>query len=255
MDLSTRQDYYDVSPDQATRIGCDVVQLKYDGWWCRLAVDILGNWNMYSRTGRRLKNGTTHPSACGLYIGEYMFGTQWAQDPARKEKLFLFDCWQRGDTEITDFPYRDRFALLKIAKQSLPDWCVLVDNYPISETNKLWETYVEKGNFEGLIFRTSRDSAIQKIYRHKKTITDTYKVVGVEVGEGKYEKTLGALLCTTPDGKHAKVGTGFTDDFRHLIWTNAKDYIGKFIEVEGKARFDDTGLLRHPVFVRIEDKD
>src|ERR1035437_4321509 len=253
--LTDRQDYYDVSLMTARAQHCDMFQLKYDGWWCRLVVDHDGRWTMYSRNGRALKSGETRLDLEGVYIGEYMFGTNWAQNPARNEKLFLFDCWSRLGVSLETLPYRDRYKMLLMAVSIAPDWCILVSNFKMEQAEAIWESHVENGEFEGVVYCHSNAMIPDKLFRMKKTVTDEYTITGVEVGEGKFAGMAGTLICKTPTGATARIGGGFSDALRQHIFDNFSLYEGRVMEVSGKSRFEESGLLRHPNFVRFKDNN
>lgn len=73
------------------------------------------------------------------------------------------------------------------------------------------------------------------LLKYKKVQTMDMKVIDIELGEGKYNMLVGALVCecTLPDGNKVscKVGSGLTDDQR-LQWVIHPDMIvGKIIEV------------------------
>ena len=85
----------------------------------------------------------------------------------------------------------------------------------------------------------------------KKMNTLDLEVVGYEEGSGRLKGTLGALLVRYKNGNTVKVGSGFTDELRQVIWTNPKDMIGKIIEVqyfEETTNADGGISLRFPVF-------
>lgn len=247
-----RQDYYDIELSQFQRF--DIVQLKYDGWWCRLVISPDGNFTMYSRTGRELRRGQTTPQACGVYIGEWMFGTNWAQSPERKERLFLFDCWQRGDTNLEGLGYRTRYQYLVGAAQFLSPWMHIVPCVRASSTPQLWQDEVINGPFEGVVFRRFDETVADRVYRCKKDVTDEYKIIGVKEGkEGKFANMLGAFVCVNAQGVECSVGGGMDEKLRRAVWDHPAEYIGRVIEVVGKTRFEETGLLRHPNFVRFKD--
>lgn len=73
-------------------------------------------------------------------------------------------------------------------------------------------------------------------------------IIGFEVGTGKNENRLGALLCDL-EGIHVKVGGGITDVQRDDIWNNQDHYKGVMVEVEYHEKTPD-GSLRHPRFIR-----
>jgi DNA ligase-1 len=85
----------------------------------------------------------------------------------------------------------------------------------------------------------------------KKMNTLDLEVIGYEEGSGRLKGTLGALLVRYKDGNTVKVGSGFTDELRALIWLEPSDFVGKIIEVQyfEETTNADGGLsLRFPVF-------
>lgn len=93
--------------------------------------------------------------------------------------------------------------------------------------------------------------------------TNTYdgRIIDVIEGEGKFVGTLGSLLVKGTDelGRHfeTKVGSGFSDLQRDLVWRNRGNYMGKVVEVKAQemslAKDADTYSLRFPVFVKFRD--
>jgi ATP-dependent DNA ligase len=256
--MQTRQKYIDGHILDAQRAQCDTVQLKYDGWWSRIVID-KGHWDLYSRTGRHLLAGESRTGTWnGVLIGEYMFGTQWSQNPKRTGHLYLFDCWELSGVQLYNTPYRDRFGLLRTSAPYWPDWWKLIANYPITHFDQLWANEVLNGEYEGVVFRRSASPVIEPLIRYKRTLTDEYVVLGFEEGDGKHKGRLGTLLCGTkkfPTQIVARVGNGFSDEERETIWSSQASYLNRWFEVEGKARFETTYLLRHPTFVRWRDID
>lgn len=85
----------------------------------------------------------------------------------------------------------------------------------------------------------------------KKMNTLDLEVIGYEEGSGRLKGTLGALLVRYKNGNTVKVGSGFTDELRQVIWSNPKDMIGKIIECqffEETTNADGGISLRFPVF-------
>ena len=236
-------------------------QLKYDGWWSRTEI-VGGSAQVFTQSGRHLPqfDFQTKPELDGTYIGELMFGTNWSQAEHRQGKVFLFDVWRVRNTDMEQLPYKDRLAVARALQPFLPVHYLRVMNFAITEFPSIWDKYVDRGDFEGVVFRRMKDGAGATIMRHKKTVNETYICKGYQEGKGKYLGTLGALIYArledpervvyVDSGEPATVGGGFTDEQRRHIWDNREDYLNKPFEVEGKARFEATGLLRHPNFVR-----
>ena len=85
----------------------------------------------------------------------------------------------------------------------------------------------------------------------KKMNTLDLEVVGYEEGSGRLAGTLGAIHVRYKKGNIVKVGSGFSDELRALIWTEPMDIIGKIVEVqffEETTNADGGISLRFPVF-------
>jgi len=248
MNLLDRQNYKDTDIQGARSMGCDLVQLKYDGWWTRLEI-ASGYIRFYSRTARLFKElPIADTSLTCTLIGEHMQGTQWAQEPGRIGRTFLFDCWSWGDTRLTDVPYRDRYRVLRLAPTHLPATFGVVECHRLDAAQHLWDTHVNPEKFEGLVFRRSHDDVSATVYRQKKIIRETLICDGFIEGMGKFAGTLGAVRAHTSNSVIIDVGGGFTDTQRREIWDNQDLYLGKPFEVEARARFE-SGSLRHPNFI------
>lgn len=242
-----RQDYKDATYEEARDAGYDVLQLKYDGWWARVEIKA-GKGDIYSRTSRLVTSITTNPDVDGTFIGEYMFGTQWSQDPSRQGKIFLFDVWRLGNTHLATYTYRDRYGILRANHALLGVPFELVLNYPILSYDNVWSTQVESGQYEGVVFRRRLAPVDDLILRHKITITEDVQIIDFVEGEGKHTGRLGALCCRTRAGVEVRVGGGLDDKAREDIWANQSAYLGRWCTIEGRARFE-SGALRHPNFV------
>lgn len=249
MNLIDRQNYKDTTIQGARSCSCDLVQLKYDGWWTRIEIAD-GVAKFYSRTSRLFKELLLpHGNLQCTLIGEHMQGTQWAQEPGRIGQTFLFDCWSWGDTPMETVPYRDRYRVLRLTPSYLPSTFSVVTCYRIEQADDLWNNYVETSQFEGLVFRRASDDLSATVYRQKRTITEDLICDGFIEGMGKFAGMLGAIRAHTRDGVIIDVGGGFTDAQRREIWDNQDLYLNKPFEVEARARFE-SGSLRHPNFIR-----
>ena len=85
----------------------------------------------------------------------------------------------------------------------------------------------------------------------KKMNTLDLEVVGYEEGSGRLAGTLGALHVRYKNGNVVKVGSGFSDELRALIWAEPSDFVGKICEVqyfEETTNADGGISLRFPVF-------
>ena len=99
-----------------------------------------------------------------------------------------------------------------------------------------------KNGYEGLmvkpidaLYQCKRSAAWLKI---KPVIEVTLTIKDVEVGQGKFEGTTGALVCEgIDDGVHIKVnvGSGLSDDQRDMFWDNRDVIIGDLVEIRADA--------------------
>lgn len=101
-----------------------------------------------------------------------------------------------------------------------------------SEVDFWFDNIISAGG-EGLILKShshkyqyKRTEDWEKL---KATYSETFKVVGIEEGKGKYEGMIGALICENSSlGIKTKVGSGLTDYLRSLP---TEHFIDKHIEV------------------------
>ena len=127
------------------------------------------------------------------------------------------------------------------------------------------KTALEQG-YEGVmikdpdgLYECKRSALMLKM---KPFIEVSLEVKDVEEGTGKYEGTLGALVCEGTDtGKFIKVnvGSGITDDQRDEFWKQKKDIIGNIVEIRAdvisKNQDDDHYSLRFPRFLSFRGFD
>lgn len=249
----TRQEYKDSTLDEAIAAGCDCVQLKHDGWWCCNRWD--GKYqNLFSQTGRHFDTIEAPWRDEALLIGEAMYGTQWAQDVNRKGFIYLFDLWDIRGRSLRTLPYAQRMihlrSLLSICPINTQSKLKVIQTYPISHAKQLWETYVTSERFEGLVYRRTSDPVDVVIHREKFIITETLRFHRYTLGkaEGRHAHRIGAIVGVTEKGVEVSVGGGLSDADRDSIIANPSAYIGRYFDVEARARFA-SGSLRHPNFV------
>lgn len=239
------------------------LQLKYDGIWARIVFGNDGEYRVYSKTGQQKDKQRTpqtyfvHGNAV-ILIGEYMFGSQWAERPDRKGKIFVFDCIQDGD-DIATLPYNRRYQIAESVVKALGDpRFVMVKNYEASKVGDLWLEIESKESHEGLILRDWRSTYYTTLTKLKRSVEDDFVVMEVLEGQGKHQGRMGSLRLGQydPEDGHVHevmdVGGGFSDLERELIWENRTMTINRVCLVEGKSRFS-SGALRHPNFVRFRD--
>lgn len=250
----TCQEYKDGTVADALALGCDVFQVKMDGWWTHVA------WRdaviqLRSKT-KRLYD--TRPAPVDFWadiICESMVGTQRAQDPKYKSFLFMFDLWAINDQDLRTLPYIERMKKLarffKVFNGPNQPFRA-IPTYPIANFQAFWDKMVVPGTFEGAVFRKSTDVGTPCLVRQKLEITQDLIFVGIEEGEGRLAGSCGAIVGKTVDGVIVKVGGGMSDNLRTELFLNPMKYIGTWFEVTAKGRFE-SGSLRHPNFSRFRD--
>lgn len=252
MNRTDRQKYKDSNLDEALALGYDVIQCKYDGWWARIVCEG-GKANVYTRTQRLVLTLPIDPTINCTLIGEYLFGTQWAQNPNLLGQIHLFDCWADRGSDLSLETYRNRFAITAALRAQLPDQVFkIVENFHIATYPDIWKTFVESGRFEGVVFRKRTSIVDDTILRCKRRVTKDLRAIRFIAGEGKHIDRLGAVVGLSEDGVEISVGGGFSDAQRDEIWEDQEVYRGRIFEIEGYAEFQ-SGSLRHPQFIRWRD--
>ena len=253
LSLFKRQTYIDVeNPAEAQSLGYEYFQLKYDGIWARVVIS-KGTGIIYSRNEQVKSTFTTEIPDCVL-IGEFMFGTNWANRTGRAGQIFVFDVESIGYVNYAECKYDFRYSELVKFSFYFPQLIKVVGIGRIGDADIVWDKIKSgEADYEGLVFRKFSDLPTAILARAKREITDDVVVMDKYEGNNRLEGTLGGLVV----GKYKdgiltplyKVGGGFDDPLRHEIWNNWNDWYLSVIECKGKARFD-TGALRHPNFSR-----
>lgn len=109
----------------------------------------------------------------------------------------------------------------------------LIDVEPIVE--RIWST-----GGEGVMLNTSAGlyeiKRSKQLLKIKHTEEHVLPVVDIVEGTGKYEDSMGALVCAYTNQlgvtSYLGVGSGFTDAQRDHIWNNPSMYIGRSVEIE-----------------------
>ena len=161
-------------------------------------------------------------------------------------------------------PYKNRFAEMKDRLRSLKSSgfkveaveSQYVDNLDDAQT--LFQRYFEAGE-EGIILKDLdavwENKRSRKQIKFKGELECDLKVVGLEEGSGKYQGSLGSLICESADGLlKVNVGSGLTD--AHRAELNSTSTIGKIIAVKYNARIKNKQgeeSLFLPIFIEVRD--
>lgn len=184
-----------------------------------------------------------------------------------------FEAFQNG---IEKEPYNVRLAKLtngishvknvhaQLRRVIDPVWSKKVDSY--EEAEDIFKQLLSDGQ-EGIILKDLsgiwEDKRVKHQIKMKGELDCDLQIVGYEEGTGKYVGKLGALLCSSnsSDSKPltVKVGSGFNDDDRSVLWSIRDDLIGKVVAIKYNARIVNKAgehSLFLPIFLEVrEDKD
>lgn len=148
--------------------------------------------------------------------------------------------------DIVDFsstvPYELRIAALKkrfTTSKDLKILCIETQDVGSEEEAQIYfENRLALGD-EGAVLKNKKSLWVPKrskdLGKMKAENEADLVVVDIQDGKGKYEGTLGALICESSDGKvRVSVGSGFSDAERDSIY--GTDIIGKIITVRYNMR-------------------
>jgi DNA ligase-1 len=129
--------------------------------------------------------------------------------------------------------------------------------YVGSETSRITEILEEevaKGE-EGIMinimdapYEFKRTNNLLKV---KKMQTMDLEIIDFEEGEGRLAGTIGAILVRYKNGNVVRVGSGFSDEMRDMIWDHQDECLGAICEIqyfEETTNADGGESLRFPVF-------
>jgi DNA ligase-1 len=134
---------------------------------------------------------------------------------------------------------------------------VLPELYRGTDTSKVLELLDEAiaNQEEGVminicdaVYDFGRTWSLMKV---KKMNTLDLEIVGYEEGSGRLAGTLGAIHVRYKNNNVVKVGSGFSDELRALIWLEPSDFVGKIAEIqyfESTTNQEGGESLRFPVF-------
>jgi hypothetical protein len=140
-------------------------------------------------------------------------------------------------------PYSTRFASLEVLvnKQPAKDkkvWLVASEIVQTQEeANTIFQKYLDQG-LEGTILKDGSGIWENKRAKHqikfKGELECDLKIVGIEMGTGKYEGMLGAIICESADGViKTNVGSGFSDAQRKSL---GDEIVGKIAAIKYNMR-------------------
>ena len=124
----------------------------------------------------------------------------------------------------------------------------------LADILKLEKQFISLG-YEGVMVNPDipyyKGKKSNKMLKFKTMLSMEATVVSCYEGElgTKYEGTLGGLHVTQENGVACKVGSGFTDSERDVIWKNQKQISGRMMEAAYQELTPDK-VMRFPIFKR-----
>ena len=214
------------------------------------------------RINDRYATNMTDNEAFKLSVG--IANTKRSMADKDKMQFIIFDVLPLKDFayEYSAETYSERLRKLMEIKKIIREDCLIkVKIVPllyfgddIRMIEECSNTAYENG-WEGIMInldKTYQYKRTSHLLKYKKFNTIDLQVVGFTEGTGKYEGTLGAIVCKYKDN-FVSVGSGFTDEMRHFIWIDKEHYLNRLAEVKYKDITSDssTGLesLQFPVFM------
>lgn len=176
-------------------------------------------------------------------------------------KMLVFDCMTAEEFKTQnckyDYTTRRADAELLFLEKDFQYFELLPILYRGTDTTKITEILEEEvsNGEEGIMinildgkYEFKRTNNLLKV---KKMQTMDLEIIGFEEGEGRLAGKLGAVLVRYKDGNVVKVGSGFSDELRVIIWNNQSDYLGNICEIqyfEETTNADGGKSLRFPIF-------
>jgi len=257
------------------------VQPKLDGYRCIAKTDTDGEWELFSRNGKKYENFPSIIEALEkygdpemVYDGEIMSDDFQAMQKTafttKKKRTvgdvsyYIFDALQDNE-----FARKACFRDFKLRMEELGRWYQHAWEHGATPLIKVasffcktWEDVYERHEFftecgyEGTIVRLNkpyefkRTDNLMKIKEMKSQDCHIHQVVR---GKGKFSNTMGAIKVLQEDGQTlCEVGTGFTDKMRNDFWENRRGLLHKTVEIKYQELTPD-GVMRFPVFLRFRD--
>ncbi len=258
------------------------VEPKLDGIRCFAIVEN-GKAQLFARSGKLISNFDSTIGAAlselgdGCYDGELMgedfvalMRQAYRKDNAEVDNAYmsLFDYlpleeWKSGDVSMST---RDRYTTLKRKVASLnlrelitkpidePLYINVVERHEVpAELEDIMALHCEfvQAGYEGAMVKTI-DSPYQfgrsyDVMKVKEFHDVDLPIIGLEEGTGRHQNKLGAVKVNY-NGVDVRVGSGFSDEERELVWEDQASFIDRVIEVRYQEVTPD-GSLRFPTFV------
>jgi len=188
------------------------------------------------------------------YTEEHLHFSLWDMISVEEfEKGFSGNTYQKRFTELN-------YLLSKCIMGEKLSIIPSVNVGTVEEAMEYANAYMQQG-LEGAILKSPNllfeNKTSRLAVKIKAELDCDLKVIGYEIGTGKYENMIGSLICESADGELlVNVGTGLTDKDRSIPFSN---YLDKIVTIKYneriKAKDSSKYSLFLPVFIEIrEDK-
>jgi DNA ligase-1 len=207
-----------------------------------------------------------------VFDGEIMGDTEFNEDSGKirrkgtgpnKDLVYnMFDVVRREQwvSKKTDPLTRRRsilssFAFSKSIK-TVPFW-VLKSGISFKDLEEIRDEVIAKG-FEGIMLKNAdapyRFKRSDDVLKFKTFVSADVPIVAFQEGRKKLKGTLGAVFVDL-GGVQSRVGSGFTDVERKLVWNDQKKFLGSIVEVKYQ-NLSPEGKMRFPSFMKFRpDKE
>lgn len=127
----------------------------------------------------------------------------------------------------------DKFWLARRAQNKV--FSVVSDNKRVGKTPRDFAQSQKDQGEEGVVLKKINGKYYQDPHIKDKAIHDfdDLKIIGFQEGTGRLSESLGAILCERDGGGQVKVGSGFTDEQRALIWANKDRFRNQYVKIKG----------------------
>lgn len=150
-------------------------------------------------------------------------------------KQMQYHAFDTPESSVTQFERIQKVGLLRLHSSDYLKMVptVTIGRYEDISTHLYY--YVANG-YEGIVLRKRDNLYVEKrstnMMKWKPRHRDTYEVVSVHEGAGKYMKTLGSLTVKDSDGRSFNVGSFAIDDnARDALWGRRHELIGKMVQI------------------------
>ena len=247
------------------------ISMKIDGVWC-CAIKENDTVTIYSRTGEvftsmrhieeelsKLMNNRE-----GIIFEAHVYSNTipqptvsgWVRDTKQQHTKLMAGCHTLLNLDDFSIPFRDSWSELRRRielnqhDRTVATFVMQQEIWSMENARYFADCIIQHGG-EGAVLRNpdapyqpgKRNADIIKV---KKGVSYDLLVVGVYPGNGKYEGTLGGLVCRYMGDTDIRI-SGMSDAQRKDWWDNPEKIIGKVVQVDAMCA-SSKGKLREPRF-------